>query len=95
MYAVDNCKNKFKIQEVLVSLTSISLVKSYHATIDSDHFCCYFFRCRLHGRIQDTLIARDSPEFRLDYSSGFQKLEDLEPYPFYEINYGRIRNQYF
>ena len=66
MYAVDNCKNKFEIQEVLDSLTNISLVKAYHATYDSDHFCCYYFRCRLHDRIQDTLIARHLPEFRLE-----------------------------
>ena len=85
MYAADNCKNKFEIQEVLDSLTNISLVKAYHATIDSGLFCCYCFRCHLHDRIQVTLIARDSPESRLVYSKDFQKLEDLEPYPFYEI----------
>ena len=95
MHAVDNCKNKFEIQEVLHSLTNISLVKAYHATIDSDHFCCYCFRCRLHNRIHDTLIASYSPEFWLHYSSDFQKLEDLEPYPFHEIYYERIRNKYF
>ena len=88
-------EGKFEIQEVLDSLTNISLLKAYHATIDSDHFCCYCFRCRLHDRIQDTLIARDSPEFRLDYSSDFQEMEDLEPYPFYEIYYQRIRKKYF
>ena len=94
MYAVDNCKNKFEIQDVLDSLTNICLVKAYLATIDPDHFCCNCFRCRLHDLIQDTLIARDSPEFRLDYGSDFQKLEDLQPYPFYEIYYESIRKKY-
>ena len=81
-YAVDNCKNKFEIQDVLDSLTNISLVKAYHATINPDHYCCYCFRCRLHDQIQDTLTDRNSREFLLDYSNGFQKLEDLQPYPF-------------
>ena len=42
-YVIDNCKNKFEIQEVLDSLTNISLVKEYHAASDPDHFCCYCF----------------------------------------------------
>ena len=77
MYAVNNCKNKFEMQDVLDSLTNIFLVKAHHATVNPDYFCGYCFRCRLHDRIQDTLIARDSHEFQLDYDSDFQKLEDL------------------
>ena len=93
-YTIDNCKNKVEIQEVLDSLTNLSLVKAYHAMIDPDHFCYYCFRCRLHNWIQDTLIARDSPEFRLGYSSEFLTLKDLEPYPFYEIYLENIRKKY-
>ena len=95
MYAINNSKNKFEIQKVLNQLTKISLVKAYHATINPDHFCCYCFRCRLHDRIQDTLIARDSFEFRFDFSSDFQQLEDLEPFPFYEIYLENIRKKYY
>ena len=91
MYVIDNCKNKFEIQNVLDQLTNISLVKAYHATINPDHFCCYCFRCSLHDRIQDTLVARDSFKFRLDFVGDFQKLEDLEPYPFYEIYLENIK----
>ena len=62
-YAVDSCKNKFEIQDVLDSLTNISLVRAYHVTINPDHYCCYCFRCRLHNQIQDTLIDRNLLEF--------------------------------
>ena len=93
-YAVDHCKNKFEIQDVLDSLINISLVKAYHATINPDHYCCYCFRCRLHDQIQDTLTDRNSREFLLDYSNDFQKLEDLQPYPFREIYQERIRKKY-
>ena len=93
-YAVDNCKNKFQIQDVLDSLTNISLVKAYHATINPDHSCCYCFRCCLHDQIQDTLIDRNSHEFLLDCSGDFQRLEDLQPYPFREIYQERIRKKY-
>ena len=92
--AIDNFKNKFEIQDVLDSLTNISLVKAYHATINPDHYCCYCFRCRLHDQIQDTLTDRNSREFLLDYSNDFQKLEDLQPYPFREIYQERIRKKY-
>ena len=94
MYAIDNCKNKFEIQKVLDQLTNISLVKVHHATINPEHFCCYCFWCSLHDRIQDALTARDSFEFRLDFSSDFQELEDLEPYPFYEIYLENKRKKY-
>ena len=43
--------------------------------------------------VQDTLMARDSFEFRLDFSSDFQQLEDLEPYQFYEIYLENIRKK--
>ena len=92
-YAIDNCKNKVEIQKVLDSLTNISLVKAYHATINPDHIGCFCFNCRLHHQIQDTLLARDSPEFRLDYSTDFQKLRDLHPYPFYEIYRENIKRK--
>ena len=84
----------FEIQDVVDSLTNISLVKAYHATISPNHYCCYCFRCRLHYQIQDTLTDSNSPEFLLDYSSDFQKLEDLQPYPFREIYQERIRKKY-
>ena len=61
-HAIDNCKNKVKIQKVLDSLTNISLVKAYHSTINPDHFCCFCFKCCLYDQIQDTLLARDSPK---------------------------------
>ena len=93
-YATYNCKNKVEIQKVLDSLTNISLVKAYHATINPDHFCCFCFKCRLHDQIQDTLLYRDSPEFRLDCSTDFQKLHDLPPYPFYEIYHENIKKKY-
>ena len=94
IYAIDNCKNKFEIQKVLDQLTNISLVEAYHVTINPDHFCCYCFHCCLHDRIQDKLIARDSFEFRLDFSSDFPLLEDLEPFPFYEVYLENIRKRY-
>ena len=93
-YAVDNCKNKFDIQDVLDSLKNISLVKAYHATINPNHCCCYCFRYRFFDQSQDTLIDGSSPEFVLDYSSNFQKLEDLQPYLFCEIYQERIRKKY-
>ena len=78
----------------LNQLTNISLVKAYHATINPDHFCCYCFWCRLHDQIQDTLIASDSYEFRLDFANDFQNLEDLEPFPFCNIYLENIRKKY-
>ena len=71
-YTTDNCKNKVEIQKVLDSLTNISLVKSYYAIINPDHIACFCFKCRLYDQIQDTLLARDSPEFRLDYNTDFR-----------------------
>ena len=82
MCTIDNCKSKAEIQKVLDSLTNISLVKVYHATINLNHISCFCLKCRLHDQIQDALLARDSPESRLDYSTNFQKLYDLPPYPF-------------
>ena len=84
-YAIDNCKNKVEIQKVLDSLTNISLVKAYHATINPGHICCFCFKCRLHHQIQDILLNRDSTEFELNHSTDFKKLVDFPPYPFYEV----------
>ena len=36
-------------------------------------------------------LDRNSPEFLLDYSGDFQKLEDLQPYPFREIYQERTK----
>ena len=92
-YAIDNCKNKVETQKVLDSLTNIFLVKAYHATINPDHFCFSCFKCRLHDQTQDTLLPRDSSEFRLDYNTDFQKLHDFPPYPFYEIYRENIKKK--
>ena len=82
--ATDHCINK-DTQNILDSLTSLSLAKAYYSLFQPEHFRCWRYYCHLKHMIMHTIMDRGD---KYKYLNSELKLDEFEekgsPHPFYE-----------
>ena len=73
------------MQNILDSLTSLLLAKSYYSLFQLDHCGCWCYYCHLKDMVLRTIMDRED---NYKYLNGELKLNEFEekdsPHPFYE-----------
>ena len=90
-YAVRNVVNS-KTEEILNSLTNLSLAKAYHYTIQPEHLVCKWYYCSLNYLIRKVLLSGGKcAEYLSRGVTGLEQFEETVPfYPYYEKYYGLL-----
>ena len=90
-YAVKMVVNS-KTEEILKSLTNLSLAKAYNYTIQPEHLACECHYCSLNYLIRQVLLDRQKyVEYLSVGVTGLERFEERVPfYPYYEEYYGLL-----
>lgn len=72
-------------QNILDSLTSLSLTKAFYSLFQPEHYGCWFYYCHLKHLVLRTLMDRRDNYCYLTTKTDLNKMGDESaPYPFYE-----------
>ena len=95
-YAVKMVVNS-KTEEILKSLTNLSLAKAYNYTIQPEHLACECYYCSLNYLIRKLLLDRGiCVEYLSVGVTVLERFEETIPfYPYYEEYYELLEKYFF